>query len=159
MGLSAIFGMLAGVYHWYPKMYGRMMNLKLGYIHFWGTFICAYGTFFPMHFLGMAGLPRRYYSNTAFPMFDNLLDINEVVSFFAIVGALIQVIFFFNFFYSMYRGPKAPQNPWKSNTLEWTTPVEHIHEIGQVKYQKFIDGLTIILSLVWMMILFHKLFP
>ena len=127
MGLSAIFGMLAGVYHWYPKMYGRMMNLKLGYIHFWGTFICAYGTFFPMHFLGMAGLPRRYYSNTAFPMFDNLLDINEVVSFFAILGALIQVIFFFNFFYSMYRGPKAPQNPWKSNTLEWTTPVQPIH--------------------------------
>ncbi len=127
MGLSAIFGMLAGVYHWYPKMYGRMMNLKLGYIHFWGTFICAYGTFFPMHFLGMAGLPRRYYSNTAFPMFDNLLDINEVVSFFAIVGAIIQVIFFFNFFYSIYRGPKAPQNPWKSNTLEWTTPVEPIH--------------------------------
>ncbi|RPG60232.1 MAG: cytochrome c oxidase subunit I [Flavobacteriales bacterium TMED191] len=127
MGLSAIFGMLAGVYHWYPKMYGRMMNLKLGYVHFWGTFICAYGTFFPMHFLGMAGLPRRYYSNTAFPMFDNLLDINEVVSFFAIVGALFQVIFFFNFFYSMYRGPKASQNPWKSNTLEWTTPVEHIH--------------------------------
>ena len=127
MGLSAIFGMLAGVYHWFPRMYGRLMNLKLGYIHFWGTFICAYGTFFPMHFLGMAGLPRRYYSNTAFPMFDNLLDINEVVSFFAIVGALFQVIFFFNFFYSMYRGPKASQNPWKSNTLEWTTPVEHMH--------------------------------
>ena len=127
MGLSAIFGMLAGVYHWFPKMYGRLMNLKLGYIHFWGTFICAYGTFFPMHFLGMAGLPRRYYSNTAFPMFDNLLDINEVVSFFAIAGALIQIVFFFNFFYSIFRGPVAPQNPWKSNTLEWTTPVERIH--------------------------------
>jgi len=127
MGLSAIFGMLAGVYHWFPRMYGRLMNLKLGYIHFWGTFICAYGTFFPMHFLGMAGLPRRYYSNTAFPMFDNLLDINEVVSFFAILGALIQVIFFFNFFYSIYRGPISPQNPWKSNTLEWTAPVERIH--------------------------------
>jgi len=127
MGLSAIFGMLAGVYHWFPRMYGRLMNLKLGYIHFWGTFICAYGTFFPMHFLGMAGLPRRYYSNTAFPMFDNLLDINEVVSFFAIVGALIQVVFFFNFFYSIFRGPKSPQNPWKSNTLEWTAPVERIH--------------------------------
>ena len=82
MGLSAIYGMFAGVYHWFPKMYGRMMNKRLGYLHFWGTFICAYGTFFPMHFLGMAGLPRRYYSNTAFPMFDNLLDINEVVSFF-----------------------------------------------------------------------------
>ena len=127
MGLSAIFGMLAGVYHWFPRMYGRLMNLKLGYIHFWGTFICAYGTFFPMHFLGMAGLPRRYYSNTAFPMFDNLLDINEVVSFFAIVGALIQVIFFFNFFYSIFRGPISPQNPWKSNTLEWTAPVERMH--------------------------------
>ena len=127
MGLSAIFGMLAGVYHWFPRMYGRLMNLKLGYLHFWGTFICAYGTFFPMHFLGMAGLPRRYYSNTAFPMFDNLLDINEVVSFFAIAGAFIQLIFFFNFFYSIFRGPKSPQNPWKSNTLEWTAPVERIH--------------------------------
>ena len=127
MGLSAIFGMLAGVYHWFPRMYGRLMNLKLGYIHFWGTFICAYGTFFPMHFLGMAGLPRRYYSNTAFPMFDDLLDINEVVSFFAIAGAFIQLVFFFNFFYSIFRGPKSPQNPWKSNTLEWTAPVERIH--------------------------------
>jgi len=127
MGLSAIFGMLAGVYHWFPRMYGRLMNLKLGYIHFWGTFICAYGTFFPMHFLGMAGLPRRYYSNSAFPMFDNLVDINEIVSFFAIAGALIQVIFFFNFFYSIFRGPISPKNPWKSNTLEWTAPVDRIH--------------------------------
>jgi len=127
MGLSAIFGMLAGVYHWFPRMYGRLMNLKLGYIHFWGTFICAYGTFFPMHFLGMAGLPRRYYSNSAFPMFDNLVDINEIVSFFAIAGALIQVVFFFNFFYSIFRGRVSPQNPWKSNTLEWTAPVARIH--------------------------------
>tara|TARA_B100000579_G_scaffold286731_1_gene237689 strand:- start:8793 stop:10550 length:1758 start_codon:yes stop_codon:yes gene_type:complete len=127
MGLSAIFGMLAGVYHWFPRMYGRLMNLKLGYVHFWGTFICAYGTFFPMHFLGMAGLPRRYYSNSAFPMFDNLVDINEIVSFFAIAGALIQVVFFFNFFYSIFRGTPSPQNPWKSNTLEWTAPVERIH--------------------------------
>ena len=127
MGLSAIFGMLAGVYHWFPRMYGRLMNLKLGYVHFWGTFICAYGTFFPMHFLGMAGLPRRYYDNTAYPMFESLISINEVVSFFAITGAIIQVIFFFNFFYSMYRGTKSPQNPWRSNTLEWTAPVEHIH--------------------------------
>ena len=53
--------MFAGVYHWFPKMYGKMMNKTLGYVHFWGTFICAYGVFFPMHFLGLAGLPRRYY--------------------------------------------------------------------------------------------------
>ena len=127
MGLSAIFGMLAGVYHWFPKMYGRMMSKHLGYIHFWGTFICAYGVFFPMHFLGLAGLPRRYYENTAFPMFDKLEDINSIITFFALAGAVIQFIFLFNFFYSIFKGTKASKNPWKSNTLEWTTPIERIH--------------------------------
>ncbi|MEY2963198.1 MAG: hypothetical protein RL754_459 [Bacteroidota bacterium] len=127
MGLSAIFGMFAGVYHWFPKMYGRMMNKSLGYAHFWLTFVTAYGVFFPMHFLGMAGLPRRYYSNTAFPMFDNLADINVLITYFAIIGGIAQLIFIFNFFYSMRRGPKATQNPWRANSLEWTTPVEHLH--------------------------------
>ena len=127
MGLSAIFGMFAGVYHWFPKMYRRMMNKTLGYWHFWLTFISAYGVFFPMHFTGLAGLPRRYYSNAEFPIFDELQDINVIISMFAILGGIAQLIFIFNFFYSMWRGPKAPQNPWKSNTLEWTTPVEHMH--------------------------------
>lgn len=127
MGLSAIYGMFAGVYHWFPKMYGRMMNKSMGYVHFWLTFITAYGVFFPMHFLGMAGLPRRYYSNTAFPMFDNLADINELITYFAIIGGIAQLIFIFNFFYSIWRGPKAEQNPWRGNSLEWTTPVEHLH--------------------------------
>lgn len=127
MGLSAIFGLFAGVYHWFPKLFGRRMNKNLGYIHFWVTFIAAYGVFFPMHFLGMAGLPRRYYTNTAFPMFDDLADINVLVSYFAIIGGIAQVIFIFNFFYSALRGKKSEQNPWRSNTLEWTTPVEHIH--------------------------------
>jgi len=127
MGLSAIYGMFAGVYHWFPKMYGRMMNKSMGYAHFWLTFITAYGVFFPMHFLGMAGLPRRYYSNTAFPMFDNLADINVLITYFAIIGGAAQLIFIFNFFYSIWRGPKATQNPWKANSLEWTTPVEHLH--------------------------------
>lgn len=127
MGLSAIFGLFAGVYHWFPKMFGRRMNKNLGFAHFWVTFISAYGVFFPMHFLGMAGLPRRYYTNTAFPMFDDLADINVVVSYFAILGGIAQVIFLWNFFYSALRGKKSEQNPWRSNTLEWTTPVEHIH--------------------------------
>ncbi len=127
MGLSAIYGMLAGVYHWFPKMYGRMMNKQLGYFHFWVTFISAYGVFFPMHFLGLAGLPRRYYTNSAFPMFDGLTDINEVITFFAIIGGLVQLLFIFNFFYSIFKGTKASENPWGSNTLEWTTPVERIH--------------------------------
>lgn len=127
MGLSAIFGMFAGVYHWFPKLFGKMMNKQMGYWHFWLTFVSAYGVFFPMHFLGLAGVPRRYYSNTAFPMFDNLTDINVLVTMFAILSAVAQAIFMFNFIYSALRGKKAEQNPWKSNTLEWTTPVEHIH--------------------------------
>jgi len=127
MGLSAIFGLFAGVYHWFPKMYGRRMNKSLGYVHFWITFIAAYGVFFPMHFLGMAGLPRRYYTNTAFPMFDDLADINILLSYFAIFGGIAQIIFIWNFFYSAVRGKKSEQNPWRANSLEWTTPVEHIH--------------------------------
>jgi cytochrome c oxidase subunit 1 len=127
MGVSAIFGMYAGIYHWFPKMYGRMMNKTLGYWHFWITIVCAYGVFWPMHFIGLAGLPRRYYTNTNFPMFDDLADINVVITLFALVGGIAQIFFIANFFISMYRGEKATQNPWKSNTLEWTTPVEHVH--------------------------------
>ena len=127
MGMSAILAMFAGVYHWFPKMYGRMMNKKLGFIHFWITITCGYGVFIPMHFLGEGGMPRRYYENTNFPMFDHMLDLNVVISIFATVGVLSQLFFFWNFFYSALRGPKASQNPWRSNTLEWTTPVEHIH--------------------------------
>jgi cytochrome c oxidase subunit 1 len=127
MGVSAIYGMFAGVYHWFPKMFGRMMNKTLGYWHFWITAIAAYGVFFPMHFVGLAGLPRRYYMNTAFPYFDDLSDINVVITLFALLGGISQLIFLGNFFWSIYKGTKATKNPWKSNTLEWTTPVEHIH--------------------------------
>lgn len=127
MGVSAILGMLAGVYHWFPKMFLRHMNKKLGYVHFWLTFISAYGVFFPMHFLGLAGVPRRYYTNSAFPMFDNLVELNVLITCFALLGAFAQIIFLFNFFYSMFRGPKSVQNPWNANTLEWTTPMAHTH--------------------------------
>jgi cytochrome c oxidase subunit 1 len=132
MGLSAVFGMMGGVYHWFPKMYGKMMNTRLGYAHFWITIIGAYGVFFPMHFVGIAGAPRRYYDYSVYNEFDQgaadmMMDLNVIITIFAIIAALGQVLFLFNFFYSIWRGPKAPQNPWKSNTLEWTTPVEHIH--------------------------------
>ncbi len=128
MGISAVYGLLAGVYHWFPKMYeGRMMNKKLGYIHFWVTAIGAYGIFFPMHFVGLAGLPRRYYNNTAFPYFDDLHDINVVMSVFTIMAVSAQVIFLYNFFHSMYYGKMSSKNPWNSTTLEWTTELKHIH--------------------------------
>jgi len=127
MGSSAIFGMFAGIYHWFPRMFGRMMNKRAGYIHFWLTIVGVYGTFFPMHFIGLSGAPRRYYAYTAYEGFDAALNINALVSVFAILGGLAQLIFVFNFFYSMYRGKKAVQNPWGSTTLEWTAPVEHLH--------------------------------
>jgi len=127
MGVSALLGMFAGVYHWFPKMFGRMMNKTLGYIHFYITIISAYGVFFPMHFTGLAGLPRRYFSNAAFPLFDDLLPINQVITIFAIIGGLAQLIFLANFFISIFKGKKATQNPWRANTLEWTTPVEATH--------------------------------
>ena len=127
MGMSAIFGMFAGIYHWFPRMYGRMMNTKLGYAHFWITFVCAFGVFFPMHYIGLAGAPRRYYSYSEFPMFDGVMDLNVLITFFAIVGSLAQILFTYNFFHSIWRGQKAVQNPWRSNTLEWTSPVKQQH--------------------------------
>lgn len=127
MGISALYGFFAGVYHWFPKMFGRMMNKNLGYVHFWVTAVAAYGVFFPMHFIGMAGLPRRYYTNTNFPLFDDLQNVNVIITVFALIGSAFQLVFLWNFFYSIFYGKKTVQNPWKSNTLEWTTPVEHIH--------------------------------
>jgi len=127
MGISALYGMFAGIYHWYPKMFGRMLNKNLGYVHFWVTAVCAYGVFFPMHFIGMAGLPRRYYTNTNFPLFDDLQDVNVIITVFALVGGVFQLVFIYNFFSSIFYGKRTVQNPWRSNTLEWTAPIEHIH--------------------------------
>nr|WP_315186489.1 cbb3-type cytochrome c oxidase subunit I [uncultured Flavobacterium sp.] len=127
MGISALYGMFAGIYHWFPRMFGRMLNKNLGYIHFWVTAVCAYGVFFPMHFIGLAGLPRRYYTNTNFPLFDDLQNVNVLITTFALIGGAFQLVFLYNFFISIFYGKKSVQNPWRSNTLEWTAPVEHIH--------------------------------
>ncbi len=122
MGTLAFFGTFAGVYHWFPKMFGRMMNEKLGQFHFWVTFIGSYLMFIPMHFIGYAGFPRRYYSFTNFDYMNNFANLNWFITMAAIITASVQLVFLFNFFYSMFRGKKAPQNPWGSNSLEWTTP-------------------------------------
>ena len=127
MGMSAIFGMLAGIYHWFPKMFGKMMNSKLGYVHFWLTLVCGFGVFFPMHFVGMAGAPRRYYDFSEFAFLDWVMDLNPIISVFAIVGGAAQLLFLFNFFHSIRYGQVSVQNPWAANTLEWTTPVKHMH--------------------------------
>lgn len=127
MGSASFFGMVAGVYHWFPKMFGRMMDEKLGYIHFWMTFIGAYCIFFPMHYIGIAGFPRRYYSFTEFKAFSSFTELNHFISIAAIITVSAQLIFLFNFFYSIFKGRRASQNPWNSNTLEWTTAVNPGH--------------------------------
>ena len=127
MGSAAFFSMIAGVYHWFPKMFGRMMDVRLGYIHFWLSFVGVYLVFFPMHYIGIAGFPRRYYSFTNFDFTDKFTDLNMFVSIAAIITFFAQFIFVFNFFYSMYRGRRASQNPWRATTLEWTTPIHPGH--------------------------------
>jgi len=123
MGAAAFFGMFTGVYHWFPKMFGRMMDEKLGAVHFWMTFIAVYMVFMPMHYIGIAGFPRRYYAWTGFESFNTFTDLNTFISIAAIIGFSAQFIFLFNFIYSIIRGRRATENPWHSNTLEWTTPV------------------------------------
>jgi cytochrome c oxidase subunit 1 len=127
MGSASFFGMLAGVYHWFPKMFGRMMDEKLGYIHFWFTFVGVYFVFFPLHYIGIAGFPRRYYQFTNFDAWQTFGDLNMLVSIAAIITFAAQFIFLFNFFWSIFKGRIAPLNPWKSNTLEWTTPLHPKH--------------------------------
>lgn len=121
MGVLAFFGTFAGVYHWFPKMFGRMMHEGLGKLHFWITLTGSYLMFIPMHYIGYAGYPRRYYSFTNFEYMDNFVNLNWFISIAAIVTASAQLIFLFNFFYSIWRGRRASANPWGSNTLEWTT--------------------------------------
>ena len=128
MGVSAMFGMFAGIYHWFPRMFGRFMNETLGQIHFWGTMIGAYAIFGPMHYQGMAGVPRRYYSFDTFQAFDQFDSMNQIITVAAIVIFLLQLLFVINFFYSIYRGKKQTEmNPWGATTLEWTAPIKAGH--------------------------------
>ena len=127
MGSASFFGLMAGVYHWFPKMFVRMMNEKMGYVHFWLTFVGIYLIFFPMHYIGIAGFPRRYYSFTTYDAANSFADMNMFISIAAMITFGAQILFAWNFFYSMFRGRKAPQNPWHSNTLEWTAPIHPEH--------------------------------
>jgi cytochrome c oxidase subunit I len=127
MGAASAFGLLAGVYHWFPKMFGRMMNNTLGQIHFWLSFIGIYLVFLPMHYVGIAGFPRRYYQFTSFDFTQSYTDLNMFITVAAILTFVAQLIFLWNFFASIFTGKRASQNPWNSTTLEWTTPVNPGH--------------------------------
>ncbi len=124
MGVAAFFGMFAGIYHWFPKMFGRFMNEALGKIHFWGTLIGAYAIFWPMHYIGMAGVPRRYYRFDNFDAFAHFEWMNQFITIAAILTFALQLLFVVNFFVSIWRGRKMKtRNPWGATTLEWTTPI------------------------------------
>ncbi|MEP6673568.1 MAG: cbb3-type cytochrome c oxidase subunit I [Ferruginibacter sp.] len=128
MGVASFFGMFAGVYHWFPKMYGRYLNNTMGYIHFWVTIIGAYLIFWPMHYEGLAGMPRRYYDYSIWESFKNFGGLNQFISFIAMIVFATQLLFVFNFLYSIFKGRKVTTlNPWGSNTLEWTTPIRPGH--------------------------------
>lgn len=128
MGVAAFFGMFAGIYHWFPKMYGRFMNDSLGKIHFWGTMVGAYAIFWPMHYIGMAGVPRRYYSFDTFQAFGHFAEMNKFITVAAILVFAFQILFVINFFYSIWKGKKVEsQNPYGATTLEWTTPINPGH--------------------------------
>ena len=124
---SSLMGIFAGIYYWFPKMFGHMMNETLGKIHFFFTFIAGNCVFFPMHVLGTAGLRRRIpdITNTVFEA--PLLGLNQFVSYSAFILGVVQIVFIVNFFYSLFKGPAAGRNPWNSNTLEWTatSPAPH----------------------------------
>jgi cytochrome c oxidase subunit I len=128
MGVASMFGMFAGVYHWFPKMFGRYLNSTLGYIHFWVTIVGAYLIFWPMHYQGLAGIPRRYLDKSGWASFNDFPELDKMITIVSIIVFAVQLMFVFNFFYSIFKGRKVTStNPWGSNTLEWTTPIRPGH--------------------------------
>ncbi len=127
MGVAAIFGIFAGTYYWFPKMFGRMMNTTLGQIHFWITLIGAYAIFMPMHYEGMAGRPRRYSQLDVFSYLQPLMGVEKFITIAAFITIGAQLLFVFNLFWSMFKGEKAPDNPWEATTLEWSTSTPPPH--------------------------------
>jgi cytochrome c oxidase subunit I len=123
MGVAPILVVFGGIYHWYPKVTGRMLDDTLGKLHFWVTFVGAYAIFFPMHYLGLLGVPRRYYElgPTAFVP-PSAATLNVFITVAALIVGAAQMVFLFNLIHSLFRGKEAGANPWNATTLEWQTP-------------------------------------
>jgi cytochrome c oxidase subunit 1 len=128
MGVAAIFGMFAATYYWFPKMFGRMMNETWGKIHFFLTLAGTYAIFMPMHYLGLAGGTRRYSQYTEVAYLQKLMPLHRFMTYAAIITIAAQFIFVINLFWSMFKGPKAIDNPWEATTLEWTTATPPPHD-------------------------------
>ncbi|WP_211461769.1 cytochrome c oxidase subunit I [Collimonas silvisoli] len=123
MGVAPLLVVFGGIYHWYPKVSGRMLNEGLGKFHFWATFIGTYAIFFPMHYLGILGMPRRYYAFDGYTFIpDSVQSLNAFISVVALIVATAQLAFVFNLIWSVFRGKPALPNPWRAASLEWQTP-------------------------------------
>jgi cytochrome c oxidase subunit 1 len=123
MGVAPIFVVFGGIYHWYPKVTGRMLNEGLGKFHFWVSFVGAYAIFFPMHYVGLMGVPRRYFEmgETAF-IPPSAQTLNAFISVAALTVGFAQMVFLFNLIWSLFKGKPAGANPWRAASLEWQTP-------------------------------------
>lgn len=123
MGVSVILAIFGGIYHWFPKMTGRFMNEALGKFHFWVTFVGVYAIYFPMHYLGFMGVPRRYF---AFDSIENVpaeaIGLNQFITIAALAVGAVQFVFLANLIWSVFKGRKASENPWDATTMEWQTP-------------------------------------
>jgi len=123
MGVAPILVIFGAIYHWYPLITGRMLNEALGKFHFWVTFLGAYLIYFPMHYLGLMGVPRRYYAmgETAF-IPQSAQQLNAFITIAALIVGFAQMVFLFNLIWSLFKGKHAGRNPWRATTLEWQTP-------------------------------------
>ncbi|MBI1749627.1 MAG: cbb3-type cytochrome c oxidase subunit I [Acidobacteria bacterium] len=128
MGVAAIFGILTGTYFWFPKMFGRMMSEGLGKLHFWLSFVGVYAIFMPMHFIGLAGHPRRYADTSGAAYLQAMDPVHYFMTVAAFITVAAQFIFVANFFWSMFKGKKADINPWQATTLEWSIPSPPPHD-------------------------------
>ena len=123
MGVSPILVIFGAIYHWYPKMTGKMLDDRLGHTHFWITFLGTYAIYYPMHYLGFVGVPRRYFANGEMAIIDeSVLLLNQGITIAALIVGVAQILFIWNLIYSYYRGRDSGPNPWKATTLEWQTP-------------------------------------
>ena len=123
MGVAPILVVFGSIYHWYPKMTGRMLHDGIGKLHFWITFLGTYLIYFPMHYLGFLGMPRRYYAYEDYPFIpESALSLNAFITVVAIVVGISQLLFLFNLVYSYFKGAPSGGNPWRATSLEWLTP-------------------------------------
>ena len=123
MAVSPILVVFGGIYHWYPKVSGRMLNDTIGKWHFWITFLGTYAIYFPMHYLGIMGMPRRYYAYDGYQFIPpTAQSLNAFITIAALIVGVGQLLFIANLLWSWFHGAKADPNPWRAASLEWQTP-------------------------------------